>query len=590
MGISFCKLKLPFCVLVVIAGSGCPFVQFGLPPSEDIAAEWMALTLDALEHDTQMPTVEARTLWQVSSLMFDAWAAYDPTATGYYTGDTKKQPIVMRTLDNRSETLSHALYAFLTYRFANLGEADPGTDARDAFDAFARKMHVHGYLDAFGNPVPSPAQALGEELADIVIAYGIPDGANELNGYADTSGYVPSNAPLIVEEPGTNGMQFANGWQPIEVQNSEQSYLTPHWGAVLPFALPPYNPNDLRIDPGPPPLYGEASEPEFIDDMVECLRYVASMDPQSGDGAGLINLSPGARGNFVDGTFTGAGHPLNPSTNQPYADNFVPVGDYLRVISVNLDGHRFTTPPPWWNELALDVLAGKGTVTERPTNKPQAHDLEYDVKLLFALNGALHDAAIAVWDVKRVYDSCRPISGIRYLSELGKLPLEAGLVEVILVGDPLAGPNGENVGKTKVKCWAGPDQGVEWVLGETWVPYQPVNFVTPPFPGYTSGHTAFGRAFSEVMTAFTGDEFFPGGLYELPVTELRFESDLSTTVVLQAATYHDLGYDAGLARIFSGVHVAADIFASQGIGAEVGQTAYERALDYFEGAGVPVAQ
>lgn len=560
-----------------------------MPPSEDIAVEWMALTLDALEQDTQMPTVEARTLWQVSSLMYESWAAYDPIATGYYTENTRKQPLVMRTLPNRAETISHALYAFLTYRFASLGEAGPGTGAREAFDAFERKMRVHGYLDVSGNPVPSPAQSLGEELASIVIAYGLPDGANELNSYADTSGYAPSNAPLIVDEPGTNGMQFANGWQPLMVQNAQQSYLTPHWGEVVPFALPPYDSNVLRIDPGPPPLFGEATEPEFIEEMLANLRYVASMDPSSGEGSGLINLSPRVRGNFADGTYSGSGHPVNPITNQPYADNMVPLGDFLRVISLDLDGYRFTTPPPWWNELALDVLAGKGTVTQRPANKPRARDLEYDIKLLFALNGALHDAAIAVWDVKRVYDSCRPISGIRYLSEIGELPLEAGLVEIIQVGDPLAGANEENVGKIKVKCWAGPDEGVEWVLGEKWIPYQPANFVTPPFPGYTSGHTAFGRAFSEVMTAFTGDEFFPGGLYELPVSELRFETDLSTTVVLQAATYHDLGYDAGLARIFSGVHIPSDVFASQAIGEQVGQAAYAHAVDYFEGAGVPVA-
>ena len=39
---------------------------------------------------------------------------------------------------------------------------------------------------------------------------------------------------------------------------------------------------------------------------------------------------------------------------------------------------------------------------------------------MFALNGALHDAAIAAWNHKGVYDSSRPISFIRYMGQLGQ--------------------------------------------------------------------------------------------------------------------------------------------------------------------------
>ena len=46
--------------------------------------------------------------------------------------------------------------------------------------------------------------------------------------------------------------------------------------------------------------------------------------------------------------------------------------------------------------------------------------LEFDVKMYFALNAGLHDAAIAAWGVKRYYDYIRPISAIRYMSGLGQ--------------------------------------------------------------------------------------------------------------------------------------------------------------------------
>ena len=37
-----------------------------------------------------------------------------------------------------------------------------------------------------------------------------------------------------------------------------------------------------------------------------------------------------------------------------------------------------------------------------------------------------------------------------------------------------------------------------------------VEFVTPPFAGYISGHSTFSRAAAEVLTLLTGDPFFPG--------------------------------------------------------------------------------
>ena len=35
--------------------------------------------------------------------------------------------------------------------------------------------------------------------------------------------------------------------------------------------------------------------------------------------------------------------------------------------------------------------------------------------MFFAVTGALHDAAITSWAIKRVYDSERPITAIHYL-------------------------------------------------------------------------------------------------------------------------------------------------------------------------------
>src|SRR5438046_1921008 len=88
------------------------------------------------------------------------------------------------------------------------------------------------------------------------------------------------------------------------------------------------------------------------------------------------------------------------------------------------------------------------------------------------------------------------------------------------------------------------------------VPYQKATFVTPAFPGYTSGHSTFSRAGAEVLAAFTGSAFFPGGLGEFVAPQnafLKFELGPSETVVLQWATYYIASVDAGLSRIYGGL-------------------------------------
>lgn len=46
--------------------------------------------------------------------------------------------------------------------------------------------------------------------------------------------------------------------------------------------------------------------------------------------------------------------------------------------------------------------------------------LEWDIMGYFALNGGLHDAAVAAWSVKGHYDYIRPICAIRYMCERGQ--------------------------------------------------------------------------------------------------------------------------------------------------------------------------
>ena len=106
--------------------------------------------------------------------------------------------------------------------------------------------------------------------------------------------------------------------------------------------------------------------------------------------------------------------------------------------------------------------------------------------------------------------------------------------------------------------------GVGWRLAADWIPYQLPTFVTPAFPAYVSGHSTFSRAAAEVLAAYTGSAFFPGGLYhsKIPAGGLKFEAGPSAEIDLQWATYFDAADQAGRSRLWGGIHIPAAVARS----------------------------
>jgi hypothetical protein len=231
-------------------------------------------------------------------------------------------------------------------------------------------------------------------------------------------------------------------------------------------------------------------------------------------------------------------------------------------------------------------------------------DLEWDVKVYFALNASLHDAACAAWSVKRYYDGWRPLSAIRYMGILGQssdpvlpsyhpngLPLITNLIELVTPATTNSGRHaGLTPGKIAVLSWPGEPtnhatyQGVKWLHADTWTTYQRSNFVTPAFPGYVSGHSTFSRSAAEVMTALAGSPFFPGGLGAYTITNLINEMGPSQPVTLQWATYFDAADQVGISRIWGGIHPPADDFAGRITGSQCGQAVWALVQKYFDGS------
>jgi hypothetical protein len=419
-------------------------------------------------------------------------------------------------------------------------------------------------------------------------------------------------------------MTDPNRWQPLQLEhmisqngialnNGSQQAIGPHWGHVTPFAIPPGGPAGVPIDPGPPPRLGDpATDRTFKEQAVEVVRDSALLDSTSD---ATIDISPGARGGNDLGTNDGHGHPVNPATGQPYAPDVVRQGDFARALAEFwADGPKSETPPGHWNVIAnaaSDQLAPDLRIGGRG---PRVDRLEWDVKLYFALNGAVHDAAIAAWGLKGKYDGTRPISMVRYMGAHGQssdpngpsygpagLPLVPGLIEVVTPVTSAPGQRHETLagreGMIAIRAWEGnpPDPGAQqggvgWILAVDWVPYQVPTFVTPSFQGYISGHSTFSRAAAEVLTAFTGSDYFPGGLSEWPmrVGSLKVEAGPSADVALQWGTYYDAADQAGQSRLFGGIHVEADDLTGRVMGSQCGLAAWALAQRYFSGtAGGP---
>ena len=145
--------------------------------------------------------------------------------------------------------------------------------------------------------------------------------------------------------------------------------------------------------------------------MVEIIWRSSELTPD--DGA-TMDISPGAFGNSTLGTNDGTGHPINPATGLAYPPYLVKRGDFSRVLAEFwADGPSSETPPGHWNVLANGVGDHPSFVKRIGGTGPVLDDLEWDVKVYFALNAAVHEAACAAWSIKRYYEGGRPISFVR---------------------------------------------------------------------------------------------------------------------------------------------------------------------------------
>jgi len=616
-------------VLFVAFNCGAQGIIWYTPKTNySIARNWNERILEGIRMDTPHPPVHARNLFTFSVCMYDAWAAYDTNAVGFiYRGKHTAVDVAAA----RREAISYAMYRMMLERHAYSRTATNQSYANPNF------MAALGYdTNNVSRDTSTPA-GVGNSIYDAVSAWFINDGSRQTNGvpypianppgpvYPDypvghARRYNFLNGQMNPAQPGTtfdgtNTLVDVNVWQRMYVTNSIdqngfpqpplQGYAGNQWLWVRPFALTRTDENKPWIDPGPPPFLGTASDMAFKTNLVSVIR--ASSQLTTADGV-TVDISPASLGNNNLGENNGSGYTTNPVTGLAYASNVVLRGDYTRALTEFwADGPSSETPPGHWNSIAnhvSDDMATNSTPFRVGGTGPGVDRLEWDIKLYFTLNSALHDAACAAWSVKRYYNGWRPLSAIRHCGGLGQssdpglpsyhtngLLLVTNLIELVTASSVSSGRHaGLTPSKIAVYSWPGqpefPDtdvSGVKWVHAEDWMTYQKKTFVTPAFPGYVSGHSTFSRSAAEAMTAYTGSKWFPHGLGTYTLPSLVNEVGPTAPVTLQWASYYDAADQVGLSRIWGGIHPPADDLPGRHVGSQVGTNVWALAKKFFDG-------
>lgn len=619
------EMAKPRSILFALVVSTAWSVVGASSPAQDAspARKWVDLCLESIRRDFGRPTVHARNLFHLSVAMWDAWAAFDPMARGFVLDERA-------TSEDRESArriaVSHAAYRVLLNRFG----ASPGYAVMaPRYVALMAEMGADPADVGTSGDAPS---AIGNRVGLAVVQFGLQDGSNQANGYANLH-YQPVNPALVMAAPGNPTMIDVARYQPLALesfvdQNGQvipggfPEFLSAEWGRVTPFALRPED-RDQRMrggvswnvyhDPGAPPVPG-APDGLWRRGHEMVVLWSSHLDPADGV---TWDASPASMGNVtapaawdaqsyyrqLEGGDVGRGHSVNPFTGQPYAPNPMPRGDYARVLAEFwADGPSSETPPGHWFSILNYAMDHPSFVRRIGGVGAELGAFEYDVKAYLALGGAMHDVAVTSWSIKGWHDTSRPVSAIRWMCERGQssdpsqpayhpdgIALVPGHVEVVTGATTAPGGRHQDLkgyeGLIAVRAWRGPDYigspatdvaGVGWILGVQWWPYQRPTFVSPPFGGYVSGHSSFSRAAAHVLTGLTGSPWFPGGIGRFRAARnqyLVFEDGPSVDAEIQFATYFDAADQSAMSRIWGGIHPPFDDLPARGVGDRCGPAA-----------------
>jgi hypothetical protein len=189
--------------------------------------------------------------------------------------------------------------------------------------------------------------------------------------------------------------------------------------------------------------------------------------------------------------------------------------DQTNIAYFWMDGPGTASPPGHWNRIAQEVSGSLG--------------IEDKARLFALLNLAEADVAIATWDNKRYYDFWRPMQAI---------------------------------------AQADIDGNIDTAQITNWSPLIP----TPSFPAFTSGHSAFSNAGATILASFLGTD------------NISFTTNSESPFLSGSDSYRtfnsfsEAAAEAGMSRIYGGIHYSFDNIDGQALGADVAANTFSNFL------------
>ncbi|MDY6783060.1 MAG: calcium-binding protein [Cyanobacteriota bacterium] len=488
--------------------------------SPTVSVLWDRAAQQAVIDTAVGPTIASRAYAMVHTAIFDAWAAYDPTAIATQLNDDLQRPTSENTDTNKTEAMSYAAYRTLTELFPNQSEI------------FENLMEELGFDPNNATTDTTTAAGIGNISAEALLEFRRTDGSNQLNDYADTTGYEPVN-------PNPDQIVDITNWTPERVPIDDpnaplQEFLTPQWGEVTPFGLD--SGDELR------PV---APEPFLL------VEGDVDLDART------ITLEDGS---VVDISRDLVGTIINPE--------FIRQTEQVVEISANLTDEQKLIAEFWEDGGGTSFPPGTFMTFGQFASARNNNSLDEDVKLFFTLGNSVFDAGVATWESKTFYDYARPVRTVRELGELG-----------------LIGESDSSLGGFAIEAWGGPGQGTQTILATDFLTYQtPGRDPSPPFAEYVSGHSTFSAAGATVLELLTGSDRFGGSVTFAP-GESRFEPGITPDreVTLAWETFSEAADEAGISRLYGGIHFEDGDLNGRTLGQDVGTRVFEQALFFIEG-------
>jgi len=459
---------------------------------------WNSAALQgAYELNVAEPIVP-RALAIVHTCMYDAWAAYDGRAVGTQLAGALRRPAAERTLANKEKAISYAAYRAL------VDVLPAGTES-----VYKPLMKELGYDPNDNSTDIETPTGIGNVACGAVLEFRHHDKANQLGDleqgpYSDWSHFRPVNMPssIPIHFPSIHPLDPSR-WQPLIYIDSigaleTQMFTTAHWCYVTPFALESGDEFRATAKDVPPAVYGQP-------------RYTAQAKQ-------LIELSAN-------------------------------LSDREKMLAEYWTDHPDSNPAPIrWNRFAEWISV------------QDHYSLDDDVKMFFVLDNALLDSSIAAWDMKRTFDSVRPLTAVALTF------------------------NGQ-----KITAWGGPGEGTVEIDGSQWKPYELKTFPTPPSPEYVSAVSTYSAAAAAVLIQWTGSNRF-GYAVTFSKGSSRIEPGLTLRepITLKWAAFEDAVNDAGEAQLYAGIHFRNGDLAGRKLGQLVATKAWARAQSYFDGTARPM--